>query len=60
VELEDGELLGYVSIHDSADVHKDAAAMADKMKRKAGKQGKLKSLDVKVRRHSLGSGLTCT
>jgi hypothetical protein len=49
VELEDGEVVGYVSLMETGTLEADAAAMADKLKRKAGKQGKVKPLDLKVR-----------
>eukprot|EP00752_Nemacystus_decipiens_P008355 g7469.t1 len=42
VELEDGEVVGYVSVLESGTMQKEADAAADKMKRKASKQGTLK------------------
>lgn len=49
MELEEsGELVGYVSLMETASVEDDAKALAEKLKRKAGKQGKIKALDVKV------------
>ena len=47
VELDGGELIGYISLMDSGKLEEEAAAMADKMKRKAGKQGTIKPLDIK-------------
>ena len=38
VELEDGEVVGYVSVMESGTMQKEADAAADKMKRKASKQ----------------------
>lgn len=38
VELEDGEVIGYVSVLESGTMQKGADAAADKMKRKASKQ----------------------
>ncbi len=46
--LDDGELVGYISLLDSGDLHAEAEKMAEKLKRKAGKQGALKlPLDIK-------------
>lgn len=38
MELEDGEVIGYVSVLESGTMQKEADAAADKMKRKASKQ----------------------
>lgn len=49
--LEDGEVIGYVSMLDSGDLHADAQQKAEKLKRKAGKQGQIKTpFEIKVRR----------
>ncbi|CAN0329680.1 unnamed protein product [Pylaiella littoralis] len=42
VELEDGEVIGYVSVLESGTMQAEADAAAGKMKRKAAKQGTLK------------------
>jgi len=47
VELEDGEEIGYVSVLESGTMQEEAEKMADKMKRKAQKQGSLKPLELK-------------
>ena len=36
--MEDGDVLGYVSVLESGEMQKEADAAADKMKRKASKQ----------------------
>lgn len=38
--LDDGEVVGYVSMLDSGDLHADAEKQAAKLVKKAGKQGK--------------------
>lgn len=38
VELEDGEVIGYVSLLESGTMQEEADAAANKMKRKAAKQ----------------------
>ena len=49
MELEDdGEVIGFISMMDSGKLKEEAAAIADKLKRKKGKQGKIKALDIKV------------
>ncbi|CAM9631576.1 unnamed protein product [Scytosiphon promiscuus] len=48
VELEDGgEVIGYVSVLESGTMQEEADAAADKMKRKASKQGALKPVALK-------------
>ena len=47
VELEDGSTLGYVSVLESGTMQDEANKMADKMKRKAAKQGALKPIVLK-------------
>ena len=48
VELESGEVIGYISLMDSGELEKEASAMAEKLKRKAAKQGQIKPLEIKV------------
>ncbi|CAN0022772.1 unnamed protein product, partial [Ectocarpus fasciculatus] len=47
VELEDGEVIGYVSVLESGTMQEEADAAANKMKRKAAKQGTLKAVSLK-------------
>ena len=46
VALEDGEELGYVCVLESGTMQQEAEKAADKMKRKAGKQGTLKPITL--------------
>lgn len=49
--LDDGEVVGYVSMLDSGDLHADAEKQAAKLVKKAGKQGPLKTpFEIKVGR----------
>ncbi|CAM9861843.1 unnamed protein product [Ascophyllum nodosum] len=47
VEAEDGDELGYVSVLESGTMQQEAEAAAEKMKRKASKQGALKPVELK-------------
>jgi glycyl-tRNA synthetase len=47
VELEDGTVIGYVSLMESGTMQAEADKMADKMKRKAAKQGTLRKVVLK-------------
>ena len=47
VELEDGEVIGYVSVMESGTMLEEATKVADKMKRKQAKQGALKPLELR-------------
>ncbi|EWM27167.1 glycyl-trna synthetase [Nannochloropsis gaditana] len=49
VELqEDGEVIGYIALLDSGDLHGEARKLAEKLKKKAGKEGTIKfPLDIK-------------
>lgn len=43
-------MIGYVSMLDSGDLHADAQQKAEKLKKKAGKKGQLKTpFEIKVR-----------
>jgi len=46
VELEDGEVIGYVSVLESGTMQEEAEKAADKMKRKAAKQGAIKPIKL--------------
>ena len=48
--LDDGEVVGYVSMLDSGDLHADAEKQAAKLVKKAGKQGQAikKPFEIKV------------
>ncbi|CBN75475.1 Glycyl-tRNA Synthetase (N-terminal region) [Ectocarpus siliculosus] len=46
VELEDGEVIGYVSVLESGTMQEEADTAANKIKRKAAKQGTLKAVSL--------------
>jgi len=53
VETEEGELVGYISLLESGTMEEEAKKMAEKLKKKAAKQGKLKPLELKVQEQSI-------